>query len=373
MTAQHRVVIAGAGVGGLETALALHAAAGDRVAITLLDASDHFVYRPWVVTEPFTGARTVAVDLRGLAADKGFELVVDRMAAVEADRVTLSGGNTLPFDSLVLALGTRTRPIVEGAFTFHGRDDARALGEQLERVPAGGRIAFVISASAVWALPAYELALQTAARSAREGRDQHVMLVTAEPEPLAAFGPVISAHTRDLLEERGIELYTHTAPTAFDASGLFVPMAGTIPADLAVALPALVGPRLAGVPRDAAGFVPVDDFCRVEGMADVFAVGDMTARDLKQGGLAAQQGDVAAAVIARAAGATVLVEPYRPVLRATLLTAEGSRYLRHPAATEEEPDATHAPWWPPHKIAATHLGPYLATHADLLRPVPEHA
>jgi sulfide:quinone oxidoreductase len=48
----------------------------------------------------------------------------------------------------------------------------------------------------------------------------------------------------------------------------------------------------------------------------VYAIGDMTNRPLKQGGLAAQQADVAAAAIGAAAGLTASSEPYRPVLRA---------------------------------------------------------
>jgi sulfide:quinone oxidoreductase len=97
----------------------------------------------------------------------------------------------------------------------------------------------------------------------------------------------------------------------------------------------------------------------------------MTARELKQGGLAAQQADVAAAAIAAGLGATVPVERYRPVLRAMLLTGEAPVYLRHPAApTSPRPHSTtESPWWPPHKIAGVHLAPYLATHSDLIETV----
>ena len=59
--------------------------------------------------------------------------------------------------------------------------------------------------------------------------------------------------------------------------------------------PAPRGPRLPGLPADADGFVPVDPHARVRGIERVWAVGDMTNWPLKQGGLAAQQADVAAA------------------------------------------------------------------------------
>ena len=159
---------------------------------------------------------------------------------------------------------------------------------------------------------------------------------------------------------------------SFSGGRLLEPGAGSIPADLAVALPALVGHAIPGLPRDERGFVAVDDHCRLIAVPDVFAVGDMTDHAVKQGGLATQQADVAAAVIALAAGAVCEMPPYRPVLRAMLLTGEGPLYLRHPGApgdTRPTSEALAAPWWPPHKIAGRHLGPYLATHADLLTPV----
>ena len=46
-----RVLIAGGGVAGLETLMALHARAGDRVELTLVAPEDEFVYRPLEVEE----------------------------------------------------------------------------------------------------------------------------------------------------------------------------------------------------------------------------------------------------------------------------------------------------------------------------------
>ena len=102
----------------------------------------------------------------------------------------------------------------------------------------------------------------------------------------------------------------------------------------------------------------------------------MTQHPVKQGGLAAQQADVAAASIAAGAGAPARPEPVRPVLRALLFTGEQPLYLRNPpASTMPTPagDGLQAPWWPAHKIVGGHLAPYLATHAELLVPVPAAA
>ena len=105
----------------------------------------------------------------------------------------------------------------------------------------------------------------------------------------------------------------------------------------------------------------------VLGAESVFAVGDLASHGIKQGGLAAQQADVAAQVIAATAGADVQPRPYRPVLRGMLITGGEVRYLRH------EPDGTsdvsdEALWWPPHKVAGRHLAHYLASHTELALP-----
>ena len=64
----------------------------------------------------------------------------------------------------------------------------------------------------------------------------------------------------------------------------------------------LQGAPLDGLPQTVYGFIPVDSHCRVHGVTDVFAAGDITSFTVKQGGIAAQQADVAAAAIAAAAG-----------------------------------------------------------------------
>jgi sulfide:quinone oxidoreductase len=364
-----RVLVAGGGVGGLEAALALHALAGRRVHVELLSAEPQFRYRPWSVTTPFGRGEAVEVDLRRVADDVDFGLTEGRLQRVDARRhLAYTEDGVLSYDGLVLAVGARPVPAVAGAFTFLGPDNAAELGALLaeDQLPADSRVVFVTTPSAVWSLPAYELALLTADRAHGPGAPS-VALVTGERTPLECFGGPASARVAALLRERGVDVFTSTVPDSFNGEHLFIPMAGSLPADVVVALPGLVGHAIEGVPRDAGGFVGVDDFCRVKGLDDVFAIGDMTARELKQGGLAAQQADVVAAVIAAHAGAPVAVEAYQPVLRAKLLTGGEPLYLRHPTARELRPEAgSEAPWWPPDKIVGRHLAPYLATHADLL-------
>jgi len=163
-----------------------------------------------------------------------------------------------------------------------------------------------------------------------------------------------------------------------------------LPADRAIAMPRLRGPAIRGLPHDSEGFLPIDVHGRVRGVSDVYAAGDATAFPLKQGGLAAQQADAIAEVIAEQAGAAVEPQPFSPVIRGLLLTGgvpiylrAGSGASRHPSSVAGERDgeapplppdrrriesssSTSALWWPPSKIAGRYLAPYLAT----ARPLP---
>ena len=94
-----------------------------------------------------------------------------------------------------------------------------------------------------------------------------------------------------------------------------------------VALPRLRGPRIDGLPQTVEGFLAVDAHGQVHGLSDVFAAGDITSFPVKQGGIAAQQADAAAEMIAANAGADVAPQPFRPVLRGLLLTGRQPRYL----------------------------------------------
>jgi sulfide:quinone oxidoreductase len=102
-------------------------------------------------------------------------------------------------------------------------------------------------------------------------------------------------------------------------------------------------------------------------MDGVFAAGDATAFPIKQGGLAAQQADAVAEAIACAAGADIRPQPFRPILRGTLLTGAAARYLRADisgGAGDDSTISTNALWWPPNKLCGRYLAPYLSRQVD---------
>jgi sulfide:quinone oxidoreductase len=371
-----RVVILGAGVAGLEAALALRAVAEDRVAVELVSPDDDFVYRPLAVAAPFGLGEARRFPVARLATETGASFTQASALGVEPDRnVIETSGGEIAYDVALLALGARSIAAVPGAVTFRGPQDEAALAEVLADAREGRahRLVFTMPAGMSWPLPLYELALLTAVHLANAGADATIELVTPEPQPLQLFGSTAGQAIGELFDLHGINIVTNTIPQAARDGVLEFVGTGQVPADRVVALPRLEGPRLEGVPHDPNGFVPVDEHQRVLGHEDVFAAGDIADFPVKQGGLAAQQADVAADAIAAAAGADVDPQPFKPVLRGLLLTGLTPRFMRAEPGKSETALDTEALWWPPAKIVGRYLAPFLAERLDMSASPPPAA
>lgn len=356
-----RVLVAGGGVAALETLIALRALAPSRVEVRLVSASNSFRYRPLEVGEPFglgpVGLYDLAALSRGLNADFVHDLVLEVDAA--ASTVSTAASGRLGYDVLVLAVGGHPYPAFEHGVMFDRQVAPEDFDEVLsaEREGFAGNVAIVVPEGVTWTLPAYELALLTAARFP----GGKVTLVTYEERPLQAFGSIASDAVTDVLDSAGVRVYVRATADVVTATALRIGWRW-IEVDRIVALPMLRANPIGGVPVDEHGFVSVDEFGRVEGLTNVYAAGDGTTVPIKQGGLAAQQADALSAEIAHRLGARGDQLTPRLVLRGLLATPQGPRYLR---AELDDPERTSAIseqplWWPPSKIASRWLAPYLA-------------
>ena len=270
-----------------------------------------------------------------------------------------------------MAVGAHSREAVPGAVTFRGPMSAGVVEQAIARVAADPelRLAFVAPAGARWLLPLYELALLAAAALRERGIEApDVLVATPEHAPLEVLGPAVGEAVRAALDRAGVDLVTSaTAVSAFDGA-VRLANGGFLDANVAVALPELLGPRIPGLPHDDDGYLPIDEHGRVVGCTDVFAAGDATAFPIKHGGLAAQQADAVAEAIAARLGAVGHPEPLRPVLRALLLTGDAPLYLQTELGGGELLPAagtvsTEPLWSPPGKVAGRYLATYLDTGA----------
>lgn len=300
--AAFKVVIAGGGFAGLEAMAALRALAEERVAIDLLAPDSDFRYRPLAVEVPFGLGQPQRFPLGALAERCGARHRAAALAFLDTHgrSVRTTQDESLPYDALVVACGATARKAVPGTLTFRGPRDVESFRGLLARIEAGTveHVAFAVPAGASWPLPLYELAILTARRTRQAGAQTRITVVTPERAPLAVFGTEASRAVQEVLVDAGVRLVLERHAVRFAAGGLELLAGERVAADAVVSLPRLRGPYLPGLPHDQDGFLRVDDHGRVEGVAGVYAAGDVTAFPVKQGGLATQQADVVAAAIA---------------------------------------------------------------------------
>jgi sulfide:quinone oxidoreductase len=357
-----RVVIAGGGVVALELLLALRALAGDRVELVVLAPEAKFVNRAMAVDRPAVIGRVGGLPLRRVTDELGAEWHRGRLARVDAQRrvAVTDGGRELGYDELVVAVGARAEPAWRSpdVLTYRDARDAADFGRLLRLLEAGKvtRVAFVEPEGPSWPLPLYELAFAAAA-----GNDAALTFVTPAPAPLAVFGTEASATVAGALREAGVQLELETVAAPSRPGRLHLaPGDRRLEVDRVVTIPPLTGPAIDGVPCDDAGFIPTDRHGRVLGVRDVYAAGDATTFPVKQGGLAAEQADAIAEVIAAAAGAPVFPRPFRPVLRGLLRMNGVPHYMRAPLTGGRATISQEPLWSPPNRVGGRYLAPYLS-------------
>jgi len=332
------VVIVGAGFGGLECALRLK---GAPVKITLVDRRNHHLFQPllYQVATASLATSEIAWPIRYLLRDRSdVTTLFATVSGIDADnkRVLLDDGDTLPYDTLVLATGARHayfghdewEPFAPGLKTL---EDATTLRrrilvafERAERESDPEKRAALLTFVIVGAGPTGVEIAGTIAELARDtlppdfrNIDTHqarVVLIEAGPRVLAGFADDLSAYAQASLESIGVEVVLGQAVTECSADGVVyggkqLPARTLIWAAGVRASPAAEWLHAAA---DRAGRLQVLPDLTVPGHPDIFAVGDTVMIADRQGNpvpgiapAAKQQGrHVAASIRARLRGET---------------------------------------------------------------------
>jgi sulfide:quinone oxidoreductase len=372
MADDFQVVVAGGGVAALEAVLAIRGLEESPTPIELLSPSRDFRLQALSVAEPFGGdARTL--DLAEFCAEHD---VVYRPAGVAEvwggpRRVLTDRGDEVFYDALLMATGARRSSVLPGSHPFRGGGDVAWFGNLLERLRRGAisDVVFAVPRQVKWTLPIWELAMLTATWLAEVASgERKITVVTHERAPMEVLGDAASSRVAELLAERGVELEAGVGAVRFDQGRLVFEGGKELRADEVVALPGLSVPEIPGVPQGRHGFIGCDAEMRVDGLDRVWVAGDSAWFPIKQGGLAAQQAEVAAAGILRASGAEIEPPPLRPILRGALITGGQPQFIRSEIGADSDAVLTTSPlWWPPIKVAGPRLGPYLAARWSLDR------
>ncbi|MEU2544831.1 FAD-dependent oxidoreductase [Streptomyces roseolus] len=267
---QRHVVIVGAGMAGVQTAVALREQ-GFPGPVTLIGAEPHQPYdRPPLSKAVLLGkAEHSAFDVDFASLGVDLRLGLDVTGLRPADRELDTEAGPVPYDALVLATGARplTLPGAEGVPGVHllrTLDDAVRLGPVLA---AGGSVV-VVGAGWIGA----EFA--TAAREAGCA----VTVVEAAPLPLAGALPdEVTTAMAGWYAESGAELLTHARVAAVRPGAVVLADGRELPADAVVvgigARPATDWLAGSGIALDPSGAVTADERLRTS-LPDVYAVGD---------------------------------------------------------------------------------------------------
>src|SRR4051794_8243801 len=311
-----RVLVLGAGFGGLELTATLSEALGDEVEIVLIDKGEGFVFgfskldvmfgrlEPDAVIHPYRdllkpGVRFVQTTIRSIDPDA---------RRVETDAGTFDG------DVMVVALGADLHPsatpgLVECGTEFYTVAGAFATRDVLDAF-AGGRVVVGVTSTPFKCPPApSETALLMhdflVARGLRDKSE--IALVMPLPVPIPPSPPASEAVLASFAE-KGIEFVGENGVKALDPARKMVILNDDSerPYDLYLGVPVHKVPavvEVSGLTVD--GWIPVDPLTLETSFPDVYAAGDVTSVGTPKAGVFAegQAAVVADAIIARARGA----------------------------------------------------------------------
>src|SRR5438874_2491693 len=295
-----RVVIVGAGFGGLEAAKKL---ACENVQLTVVDRTNYHLFQPllYQVATAALSPADIAAPIRAvLSKCKNVEVILAEVESVDIEaRKVKMPELEIDYDYLILATGARhsyfghdeweklaaglksledtieLRRRILMAFKYAEKmDDEAARRAAMNFVIIGGGPTGVEMAGAIAEISRYTMAKDFRHIDPSQAR---VILIEGEPRLLAAYPPDLSESARKQLVKLGVEVHTSTRATNLTEAGVqigdeFIPCRVKIWA--AGNSASSVGKTL-GVPVDRAGRVVVNDDLSIPGHPEIQVVGDL--------------------------------------------------------------------------------------------------
>jgi demethylphylloquinone reductase len=236
-----RVCIVGGGFGGLYCALSLHGRSRQSpqpLAITLVEPRDRFNFTPMLyeVLTAELAPGDIAPAYHDLLRHTTVDLRQDWVDQIDLaqQRVTLRQGGPMPYDYLVVALGSQLRPpAIPGSpaytLSFGTPEDAQQLEERLAALADRPTVRVVVAGAGPSGV---ELACKLSDRLGRRGQ---ITVVDRRSEILRSYPARLQRAASRALSRHRVTLYTDATIEAVDAQGLSFGHAGQAhhcPADL---------------------------------------------------------------------------------------------------------------------------------------------
>jgi sulfide:quinone oxidoreductase len=310
-----RVVVLGAGFGGLELCTTLSEALGEEIDVTLIDKNDGFVFGFSKLDVLF--GRTTADSVRlayGDIAKPGLRVLRETITAIDPEtrRVTTDAG-VHEADVLVIALGAdydmdATPGLAEGGNEFYSVAGAERLAGILPTFTHGHAVIGVCGAPFKCPPAPSECALllhdELVARGVRDACRISFVIPLGTPVPPS---PETSAALVKAFAERDIALLTGRRVSALDPGRRVALLddGAELAFDLFLGVPRHRAPQVvldSGMTED--GYVPVDSATLQTRFPGVYAVGDVATAGVPKAGVFAEGAArvVAQTLIARLRG-----------------------------------------------------------------------
>jgi NADH dehydrogenase len=296
-----RVVVVGAGFGGLA---AVRALAGAGMRTTLIDRNVYATFQP-LLYQVATGGLTssdVAYPARSASRRHGAVFRHGELAGIDraARRITLADGTALGYDYLILATGVAAAyhgvpGAAEHSLSLYTRRDAIALRDQimadLDRIARAGLREDVAVTVIGGGATGVELAGTVAdLRSVTlpalfpeiDPARVRITLINQSPALLAPFRPALREYARRELTARGVDVRLSTAIAEITPGKVVLAGGAVLRSDITVWAAGVAAPdavRGWGLPQAGGGRVRTGPDLRVTGDDRIFAVGDIALID----------------------------------------------------------------------------------------------
>jgi sulfide:quinone oxidoreductase len=310
-----RIVVLGAGFGGLELATTLSATLGGDAHVTVIDRSDAFVFGFSKLDLMFRGATSDSVRMyyRDIAKP-GVRVLRETVTAIEPEaRRVVTDMGTHTADVLVVALGAdydmdATPGLAEGGNEFYSVAGAERLASIIPSFSHGHAVIGICGAPFKCPPAPSECALmlddELRTRGVRDACEISIVMPLGTPVPPS---PETSAALEQEFAARDIALLSGRRVAALDPSRSVVVLddGSELPYDLFLGVPKHRASDVvisSGMTDD--GYIPVDSATLQTRYPDVYAIGDVATAGVPKAGVFAEGAArvVAQAIVARRRG-----------------------------------------------------------------------